>query len=131
MLLALCMEIIMRLKNILIVVEDMERSKKFFKEVLGLDVIRDFNTNVILTQGLVLQERKSWEQTIEAQVNYGGEDMVLYFEEYDLEAFQEKLDRSGWNIRFCNRLQILENGQKMIRFRDPDGHMIEIREIKL
>ena len=74
----------MRLKNFLLVVEDMERAKSFYKELFGLDVMRDFDTNVILTQGLVLQERKSWEQAVGEPVSYGGKDTVLYFEEYDL-----------------------------------------------
>ena len=120
----------MRLKNFLIVVNDINRSKKFYKELFGLDVIRDFDTNVILVQGLVLQERKSWEQGISRQVSFDGKDVALYFEEYDLDAFAKKVEGSGWNIHFLNPLQILENGQKMMRFCDPDGHVIEIREIK-
>ena len=120
----------MRLKNFLLVVEDMERAKRFYKELFGLDVLRDFDTNVILTQGLVLQERKSWEWAISEQVNYSGKDVALYFEEYDLDAFAKKAEGSGWDIRFLNPLQILEGGQKMLRLTDPDGHVIEIREIK-
>lgn len=120
----------MRLKNFLLVVDDIERSKRFYRELFGFDVLRDFDTNVILAQGLVLQERKSWEQALEQSVSYGGKDAVLYFEEYDLEAFAKKAEGSGWDIRFLNPLQILENGQKMMRLTDPDGHVIEIREIK-
>ena len=120
----------MRLKNFLLVVEDMERAKSFYKELFGLDVMRDFDTNVILAQGLVLQERKSWEQAVGEPVSYGGRDTVLYFEEYDLEAFVKKVEGSGWNIHFLNPLQTLENRQKMVRFMDPDGHVIEIREME-
>lgn len=120
----------MRLKNFLLVVEDIECAKKFYKELFGLEVVRDFDTNVILTQGLVLQERVGWEQAIDKQVSYGGKDVALYFEEYDLEAFIKKVEGSGWNIHFLNPLHILENEQKMVRFCDPDGHVIEIREIE-
>ena len=81
----------MRLKNFLLVVEDMERAKSFYKELFGLDVMRDFDTNVILTQGLVLQERKSWEQAVGEPVSYGGKDTVLYFEEYDLHKVVKEL----------------------------------------
>ena len=56
--------------------------------------------------------------------------MELYFEHNDLDAFAKKAEGSGWDIRFLNPLQILENGQKMMRLKDPDGHAIEIREIK-
>ena len=47
----------MRLKNILIVTEDIERAKKFYKDLFGLDVITDQEGNVILTEGLVLQDK--------------------------------------------------------------------------
>ena len=58
----------MKLKNFLIAVEDMERSKAFYRELFGLTVVRDFGENVILTEGLVLQERKTWEGFLEKQV---------------------------------------------------------------
>lgn len=50
----------MRLRNILIVVEDIEKSKKFYHDLFGLDVILDNEGNVILTEGLVLQEKTIW-----------------------------------------------------------------------
>ena len=36
----------MKLKNPLLVVRDMERSKTFYREVLGLHVVMDFGANV-------------------------------------------------------------------------------------
>lgn len=120
----------MQLKNFLLVVEDIKRAMNFYREIFGLEVLRDFDSNVILMQGLVLQERKSWEQSISKDVKYNGKDTVLYFEDYDLEAFVEKIKGSGWDICFLNPLQTLASGQKMLRFCDPDGHVIEIREAK-
>ena len=118
----------MRLKNILIVVEDIERSKAFYKDLFGLDVLRDFDGNVILTEGLVLQDRKIWERLIKNPVSYGGNAAELYFEERDLEAFQDKLDNSGYEIDYLNRLMTHDWGQKVIRIYDPDRHVIEIGE---
>ena len=46
----------MKLKNVLIVVNDMERSIRFYKELFGLQVILDQDGNVIMTEGLVLQD---------------------------------------------------------------------------
>ena len=43
----------MKLKNILIVVEDIEKSKKFYHDLFHLDLILDQDGNVILTEGLV------------------------------------------------------------------------------
>ena len=46
----------MKLKNVLIVVNDMERSRRFYKELFGLDLVLDNDGNMILTEGLVLQD---------------------------------------------------------------------------
>ena len=50
----------MRLRNVLIVVKDMEKSIEFYKELFGLSVILDQGGNVILTEGLVLQDAAIW-----------------------------------------------------------------------
>ena len=50
----------MKLKNILITVNDMETSIAFYRELFGLEVILNQDGNVILTEGLVLQDAKIW-----------------------------------------------------------------------
>ena len=52
----------MRLRNVLIVVKDMERSIKFYHDLFGLDTVVDQDGNVILTEGLVLQDEKLWKK---------------------------------------------------------------------
>ena len=52
----------MKLKNILIVVKDMEKSIAFYRNLFGLEVILDNDGNVIMTEGLVLQDIKYWKQ---------------------------------------------------------------------
>ena len=56
---------IMKLKNILITVDDIEEAKKFYHDLFGLDVLLDSDDNVILMEGLVLQERKMWENFLQ------------------------------------------------------------------
>jgi catechol 2,3-dioxygenase-like lactoylglutathione lyase family enzyme len=118
----------MRLKNILLVVDDLEKSTAFYKELFGLMVLKDFGGNVILTEGLVLQERKIWEELIEQCAVYGGNVSELYFVENNLEAFQEKLENCSFEINYVHKLKEYPWGQKAIRIYDPDGHMIEIGE---
>ena len=48
----------MKLKNILLVVKDIEKSKQFYHDLFGLDMILDNDGNIILTEGLVLQDEK-------------------------------------------------------------------------
>lgn len=45
----------MKLKNPMLVVEDIEKSAAFYKKVLGLRVVMDFGANKTLTGGLCLQ----------------------------------------------------------------------------
>ena len=50
----------MRLRNILIIVKDIERSIRFYHDLFGLDIVLDNDGNIILTEGLVLQDEKIW-----------------------------------------------------------------------
>lgn len=118
----------MKLKNILIVVDDIELSKKFYKELFGLDIVVDFDGNVILTEGLVLQERKIWEEFVEKDVTYGHHDAELYFEENQMDAFLERLEKSDFEIQYVNPLMEHDWGQRVVRFYDPDKHVIEVGE---
>ena len=117
-----------RLKNILIVVNDIELSKEFYQELFGLRVVTDFGENVILSEGLVLQEKKIWEQITGKSVTAGGNDAELYFEEYNLEAFVQRLNSSRFPIRYVNELMEPSLGHRVIRIYDPDEHIIEIGE---
>ena len=42
----------MKLKNILLVVKDIEKSKQFYHDLFGLDMILDNDGNIILTERL-------------------------------------------------------------------------------
>jgi len=118
----------MKLKNILFVVSDMERSKAFYKELFGLEVIADYDGNVVLTEGLVLQDAAIWKKFIDRDVTFNGNDAELYFEENDMDGFLKKLDSWEGTIEYGNRLMEHDWGQRVVRIYDPDHHMIEIGE---
>ena len=54
----------MKLKNILIVVKDIEKARQFYHDLFGLDVLLDNEGNMILTEGLVLQDEKIWRESL-------------------------------------------------------------------
>lgn len=116
----------MKLKNVLIVVSDMERSKAFYKELFGLDVILDQDGNVILTEGLVLQDVRIWEKLLQKEIRTYHNASELYFEEQKIEEFVEKLEHYREPIQYVNRLMEHSWGQKVVRFYDPDGNLIEV-----
>ncbi|MGI6070588.1 MAG: VOC family protein [Blautia sp.] len=118
----------MVLKNILLVVSDMERAKHFYRTLFGLEVTADFGENVILMQRLVLQERQSWEMATGREAKGGGNDTELYFEESDMDAFLQKLEDDEFAGSYLNHCVERDWGQRMVRICDPDGHVIEVGE---
>ena len=103
----------MKYISTLIAVSDMKKSKQFYHDVLGMKVVADFGANVTLDGGLVMQTMDTWKSFIRTDkvllLNNAGE---LYFEEEDLDAF---LFEHRW-------------GQRVVRFYDPDRHIIEVGE---
>ena len=116
----------MKLKNILIVVKDIEKSRKFYRDLFGLDLVLDNDGNMILTEGLVLQDEKIWRSFLDRDIIPKSNSCELYFEEQDLESFVEKLERLYPSIEYVNRLMTHSWGQRVIRFYDLDGNLIEV-----
>ena len=58
----------MKLKNVLVVVKDIEKSREFYHDLFGLDTILDHGGNMILTEGLVLQEEKSGRSSLKKKL---------------------------------------------------------------
>lgn len=111
----------------LIAVRDMERSKEFYRDVLGLNVVSDFGANVTLNGGIALQTMDTWQEFI------GGRGVVLphnagelYFEEADMDHFLKHLNRFG--LSYVHAPLEHRWGQRVVRFYDPDHHIIEVGE---
>ncbi|MBQ6430356.1 MAG: VOC family protein [Oscillospiraceae bacterium] len=116
----------MKLKNVLIVVKDIERSRKFYHDLFGLETVLDNDGNMILTEGLALQEEKFWKSFLGREIISENNASELYFEESDIEGFVEKLEKYCPDVKYVNRLMTHSWGQKVIRFYDPDGNLIEV-----
>ena len=55
----------MKLKNVLIVVKDIERSRQFYHDLFGFELVLNNDGNMILTEGLVLQEKNTGKSSLE------------------------------------------------------------------
>lgn len=117
----------MKLKNILIAVHDIERAKTFYKKMFGLNPVLEQEGNVILTEGLVLQDADVWQKSLGRGILSQNNAFELYFEESNMEAFAKRLEEYEDEIQYVDRLTELSWGQKMVRFYDPDGNLIEVR----
>ena len=81
---------------------------------------------MILTEGLVLQEEQIWKQFLKQDVISKNHASELYFEESNIEEFVERLESLYPDIEYVNRLMTHSWGQKVVRFYDPDGNLIEV-----
>lgn len=116
----------MKLRNVLIVVKDIEKSKKYYHELFGLDVILDNDGNMILSEGLVLQDEAIWREFTGMDIIPQNNSCELYFEEQDIEGFAKKLEKLYPETVYVNKLMTHSWGQRVIRFYDLDGNLIEV-----
>ncbi len=116
----------MKMKNTMLVVKDMERSRKFYWEVMGLRTLVDLQIHAVLTGGLGLQTEASWQGFIREDISYKGNDAEIYFEEDDFDTFIEKLTKM--DIEYVHPPYTHEWGQRVVRFYDPDNHILEVGE---
>ncbi len=114
------------LKNILLFVKDINRSLEFYQDVFGLSVKAAYEGNVVLIGGLVLQDIDVWEAQTGMPIETGASSALLYFEEPSIEEIRRKLQSRG--IETVLSKDTNPDGKRFIRFRDPDGHLIEVAE---
>lgn len=114
-------------KGTLIAVKNMEESKKFYHDILDMNVVGDFGANVQLNGGLFLQTIDTWSDFINNKdVQFKNNAGELYFEVSDIDEFYKKLQAA--NIEYVHDLLEHTWGQRVVRFYDPNHHIIEVAE---
>lgn len=116
----------MKLKNVLIVVKDIEKARQFYHDLFGLELVVDNDGNMILTEGLVLQDEKIWKDFLGKDILTENNSCELYFEERNIEDFVQKMEKLYPSVKYVNRLMTHSWGQKVVRFYDLDGNLIEV-----
>lgn len=117
----------MKYSGICIMVEDMERSKSFYTEVLSQRIVMDMGQNVTFEGGYSLQSEYERLMGIQQkEVTQRSNSFELYFEEEDLDSAITKLEACG--VEFRHGKREAPWGQYSILICDPDGHLIEVGE---
>lgn len=112
----------------MLVVSDLNRSKKFYAEVLNQTVTADYGANITFSGGFSLQTLDSWKIFVEQiPVFFGGCASELYFEEDDYDGFLQKLS-ACFGVQLVHLPKTHAWGQRVVRFYDPDLHIIEVGE---
>ena len=107
--------------------DNIEESIHFYNELFGLNVISRQEGNVIMSEGLVLQDAGIWKESMQIQTIPYNNMTELYFEDNDIEGVVKKLESGRYEVRYATALTELDGGQKLVRFYDPSGNLIEIR----
>ena len=118
----------MKFVNPLPFVRDIEASKRFYGEVLGLSVREDHGDIVLFEDGFAIHDGAALYGAVFGRPDpkaapYGRDNLVLYFEVPDLDAAFERLAEA---VTLIHGIRQEPWGGRVFRFYDPDGHVIEV-----
>ncbi len=111
----------------LLVVADMQRARRFYETVLGLNVIVDFGENITFEGNFALHQQTHFQSLIDGkEIKSGGNDFELYFEYDDMDDINIHLNNN--QVELVHPMREQPWRQRVVRFYDPDRHIIEIGE---
>ena len=120
----------MRFINPIAFVRDIEVSRTFYRDVLGLAILEEDAMIVIFEHGFAIHDgadlaMKVWGGADAETSPYGRRNVLFYFEDDDIDAcFARIKDR----VKLIHPIVRQAWGQRVFRFLDPDGHAIETGE---
>jgi catechol 2,3-dioxygenase-like lactoylglutathione lyase family enzyme len=121
-----------RFKSALLFVKDIAVSRQFYENSLNQKVEYDFGEDVEFSGGFAIHDANHISKLLFNRENpnirgkQGKENFELYFEADELDDISIKLAQSG--VTFIHNLLEQPWGQRVMRFYDPDGHIVEIGE---
>jgi len=113
-----------------LLVNDIEKSKHFYKNILGQKIIMDFGRNVGFEGGLSIWEKDYALNLIFQEktdnIIVGANNFEVYFETNNLDNLFSRLMKE--NVEVIHSIIEHPWGQRAFRIRDVDDHIIEIAE---
>jgi len=120
----------LKYESAVLFVSDIQTSKKFYCNLLGMKISMDMGGNVILENGLTIwqiQKDHIINRTIGGDQNPSGKSKFeIYFETDDLNNIFTILKEN--HIEFLHEIHEEPWGQKTVRFFDPDKNLVEVGE---
>jgi len=119
----------MKFSGTLLVVRDISRARRLYEGLLGCKVAMDQGVYIAYTNGVSLQDEQTWLSFIDREADdivYGANNAELYFEEHEIESFYIRL--RVFDVEMVHDLKEHSWGQRVVRFYDLDGHIIEVGE---
>ena len=118
--------------NTIVFVKDIERSKTFYANVLKQKIMQDFGALVLFENHFALHQVQSIYQAVFKQgaddvpLDQGKRNLLIYFESQQLDDMYVFVCEAVAQLIHGIELQAWR--QKLFRFFDPDGHIVEIGE---
>ena len=117
----------MKFMGTLIAVTDLGKSRKFYRDILGLTITTDHDPTVTFNGCIVLRKMDSWIDGIRSgYVMFDNRASEMRFETDDFDDIILRLDTFG--IKYVHKPVMRSRGQRIVRFYDPDHHIIEVGE---
>ncbi len=116
-----------KFRNSIALVKNIETSRKFYRDVIGLQAIEDFETFVLFQDNFAIHTADLFYEYINKTYHgekLGRDNVEFYITTSDLSAMEQKLRES--NVEFIHGIRQFDWGEKAIRILDPDGHILEI-----
>jgi catechol 2,3-dioxygenase-like lactoylglutathione lyase family enzyme len=111
----------------LLAVEDIELSKQFYQEVLDQRIKYDLGKNITFEGDFALHEASHFQELLDDKtIEKGSHSFELYFETDFLDDYIERLKENS--VEFIHDIKEQPWRQRVIRFYDPDRHIIEVGE---
>ena len=117
----------MEFQGVLFAVRSMAVSRPFYETVLGRKVALDLGANLVFEGGPTLQEGFAGLVGFpEERTVYRSHNAELYFESESFDADVSRVRAAG--VELLHEVKEYPWGQRVLRFYDPDGHIIELGE---
>jgi len=123
----------MRFVNPIPFVRDINVSKQFYANIIGLDILEDHGNFVLFASGFAIHDGASlhatiWKNGEPNSLGFGANNLLLYFEDDDIRA---AFSRIAPHVDVIHPIEKQSWGQQVFRFYDPDRHLVEVGEVQV
>ena len=117
-----------KMKSASLIVKDIEKSRRFYESVFGVPSVDIGGEVAICTEPestLFLRSAEDFKKDTDAEYGISGGVVIALFAD-DFEKFLQRLEEQ--DIACVHTVKEQKNGQRVVHFYDPDGHILEIVE---
>lgn len=118
----------MKYTSTVLAVSNVKSARQFYEDLFDLELYQDYGINISFTCGLSLQQSFDWLVSLpKDKILKKSNNIEICFEEEQFDEFLIKLKKYP-QIEYLDDIITHSWGQRVIRFYDLDGHIIEVGE---